>query len=271
MKTFDQTKKIIRIVLLLLLSSIILFILLYMILSSFASQKDFSSYSYFPHSFTLENYKKAFSNKDILYGLMNSILSSFFEASLRLIVVVLASFSFTHLKFKGKRLLLLVLILPLFIPKEALLYQNYTTIATLGLIDTILGIILPSVFSSSSLLLCIAIFSQADKDLYNASELDGAGDIYYITHILLKEEKSVVITIFLQTLVTSFNSYLWPLLVTNKRESRTIQVVLSMLGLQEGSEKGILFASLTLVTIPFLFLLILGKKKIEKSLEGKQI
>lgn len=271
MKALDNTKKIVRVILLLILSLIILFPIVYMLLSSFKSQRDFSSYSYFPHSFTLENYKKALSNKDIIYGLINSITSSLLEAILRVIIIVLASFAFTHLHFKGKKTLLLVLILPLFIPKEALIYQNYTTITALGLSDTILALILPSVFSSSSLVLCIAVFSSSDKALYDASRLDGAGDVCYIKEILIKENMSIVITMFLQTLVTSFNSYLWPLLVTNKRESRTIQVVLSMLGLQEGSEKGLLFSSLTLITIPFLLLLILGKKKIEKSLERQQI
>ena len=100
------------------------------------------------------------------------------------------------------------------------------------------------------------------SEYYEAARIDGASDHAYIMRILCPMMQSVVAALFLQAFIISFNSYLWPLLVTNRNSMRTVQVGITMLGFADGGEYGAEFAAITLIVLPFLVLLGIGKKHI---------
>lgn len=264
--------KALRILLLGIIGMIILFPMAYTISLSFFQNVDFTdSYAhFFPSAFTFENYVTASANRYFPRYALNSIITSLMAAFFRLIVTTMAAFAFTHLSFKGKKVILIMLLSTLFIPYDAILFQNYSTIARAGLIDTYWGIILPSVFSASSLLFMIGAFSSYDRDVYDAARLDGAGDIRYITGILIHLTAAVSATVFIQTFITSFGSYLWPLLVTNKPRMRTVQVGITMLGFSETGDAGAEFASIVMITAPFIIMLQILRKKIMDSMDIKE-
>ena len=83
--------------------------------------------------------------------------------------------------------------------------------------------------------------------------------------------KPTLITVALQAFIGSFNSYLWPLLVTNKPRMRTIQIALTMLGFAEEGAYGAQFASIMVITLPFVALIAAGRKQIMKSLSETRI
>lgn len=269
MRTEDRLRKVIRLILLFILSLIIIFPVFYIFSSSLFPQRDFNELRLFPSKPQWSNYIKALNERHFTVYLMNSVVTSLLESFIRVITAVLAAFTFTHLRFKGKSILFSILVLTIFIPGDALLYQNYRTIAGLGLLDTRLGIILPSLFSASQMLLLMGYFKALGKESYEAALIDGAGDIKYITYILVPMSESVVLTVFIQSLISSFNSYLWPLIVTNKPSSRTIQVGLTMLGFAESGERGALMATISLITLPFIIIAALTKNKIEETLIRK--
>lgn len=262
----DTFKYIIRKVLLLLMAVIVTFPLFYMIVSSFFTPKDFSRLSIWPSSFVWANYAKALGHRHFGSYVLNSIGTSALAAVIRTAVIVSAAFAFTHLRFKGKTVILTALILTLFVPQEAILYQNYRTVASLGLIDTWAGIISTSLFSAAQMLLLMGSFHAIGKEPYDAARIDGATDIRYIWNILVPLSAPAVITVMIQTLITVFNSYLWPLLVTNRPASRTIQVGITMLGFAESGDIGAQMAALVIVTVPFLIVLAFTKKRIQTAL-----
>ena len=269
MKTKDKIRKIVRILLLTVLSIIVLFPIFYIFSSSLFSQKDFNNLRLLPSVPIWSNYQKALGERNFTRYIMNSIVTSLLQAFIRVITAVFASFAFTHLKFKGKGVIFSILVLTLFIPSDAILYQNYRTVSFLGLLDTHLGIIITGLFSASQMLLLMGYFKAMGRESYEAAEIDGAGDLVYITRILIPISQAVVMTVFIQSLITSFNSYLWPLLVTNKSSGRTIQVALSMLGFAENGEKGALMATIAIITLPGIIILALTKNKIEETLIRK--
>ncbi len=252
------------------LSAIILFPLFYALSASFFTPQDFtaSEARLLPSSVSARNYMLSLSHRYFLRYLVNSILTAMLTAILRCIIVTMAAFAFTHLSFKGKRVLLIALLSTLFIPPEAMLYENYITTARLGLLDSYLGIILPSLFSASAMLMTVGAYLSSDRDIYDAAMMDGAGDIRYITTILVPLTAPVTITVFIQAFIASFNSYLWPLLVTTRPKMRTVQVGITMLGFAEEGEFGAQFAAIVIVTLPFLLLLLAGRKMIMKAISG---
>lgn len=269
MKKVDIFRHYLRKVLLIVISLIILFPLLYMISSSFFVQKDFNNARFFPSTINWENYKKTLSHRYFFSYLTNSIATSVLTAFMRTGISILTAFAFAFLSFKGKRIIFVLLISTLFVPSEALLYQNYRTISSMGFLDTWIGIILPSLFSASQMLLLYGSFKAQGRECYDAARIDGAKDISFVIKILTPLSGAAVLTVFVQTLITSFNAYLWPLLVTNKPRSRTIQIGITMLGFSESGEMGAEMATLVLITLPFLILLAFTKKRIEKALIRK--
>lgn len=263
---FDTFKFFLRKFLLLILGAVIAFPLIYMFSSSLFRASDFNNLRLFPASPDFGNYAKALSHRYFGYYLVNSVMTSVLSALLRTAVVIPAAFAFTHLRFRGRKILLAALVLTLFVPQEAILYQNYRTIAALGLIDTWAGIISTSLFSAAQMLLLMGAFAAVGNEPYDAARIDGASDLRYIAGVLVPMTGPVVLTMAIQTLITSFNSYLWPLLMTNRPQTRTIQVGITMLGFAESGDTGAQMAALTMVTLPFLAVLVLTKKRIETAL-----
>ena len=261
-------RRILRILVLAILAFLIAFPLFYLFSLSLFSPRDFLSdkAQFFPKKANWSNFVLALSYRYLPVQLFNSISTSTLLSTIRFLVITLASFSFTHFSFKGKKAIFIGLMATLFVPQDALLYQNYKIISSLGLIDTYLGIIAPSLFSASQMILLIGAFSHVDKNCYDSARIDGASDRTYITQVLLPLSKSIVLVILLQAFISCFNSYLWPLLVTNKPRTRTIQIGLTMLGFAEEGNYGAEMASLLIVVLPFVVLISICKKSIEKAL-----
>ena len=264
-------ERISRFILTLLLCIIIAFPLFYCISMSFFTNIDFTdAYAHFlPSHPVLDNFRTALQNRYYPRFIINSLLTSALTAIGRTLITVMAAFAFTHIRFRFRQILLISLLGTMFIPPDALLYPNYRTIAELGLIDTYAAIILPSLFSASALLLMISSFVSAGQEYYDAARIDGAKDSVYIAKILCPMAGSVVFALFLQAFISSFNSYLWPLLVTNRNSMRTVQVGITMLGFADGGEYGAQFAAITIIVLPFLIILGFGRKRLSEYLSGE--
>lgn len=265
-KPFDTFRHWLRIVLLIVLSLIIAFPAFYMISSSLFSQRDFNSIRIIPSTPMWSNYAKALSHRYFSSYLINSVGTSLLAAAIRTVAVISAAFALTHLEFRGKKAITAALVLTLFVPQEAILYQNYRTVATLGLLDTWAGIIATSLFSAAHMLLLMGSFIGQGRESYDAARIDGASDIRYIWSVLIPLSKAAILTVAIQSVITTFNGYLWPLLVTNKPRTRTVQIGITMLGFAESGETGAQMAAIAMISIPFLIILAIVKKRIETAL-----
>lgn len=265
-RPLDLFKFILRKILLAVLAIAVAFPVLYMISSSLFSAGDFNNLRILSGSPVWSNYAKALTNRYFPYYLVNSVGTALLAAIIRTTVVILAAFALTHLRFRGRNVILAALVLTLFVPQEAVLYHNYRTVASLGLLDSWAGIIATSLFSAAQMLLLMGAFISVGTEPYDAAQIDGASDLRYIREVLMPLTAPAIMTIAIQTLITVFNSYLWPLLVTNRPKARTLQIGITMLGFSESGQLGAQMATLVLMTIPFLVLLAFAKRHIENAL-----
>lgn len=251
-----------------LLAVVIVFPLLYTISLSFFSMPDFNANParFLPSSLNFGGYIAALGNRYFLIYGANSLITALLASVIRTVITVLSAFTFTYLEFRGKKVLLFLLILTIFIPQDALLFENYMTITRLGLADTYFGIISTSLFSATQLIIAMTAAKSLSRDPYDAARMDGANDFTYMVYILCPLIKSVLLAIFLQSFVSVFNAYLWPLLITSRTEMRTIQIGISLLGFAESGDKGGLFSALMIVLIPLMTLVLASRKIILKAL-----
>ena len=247
-----------------LLASVILFPFIYAFLASFFTAGDFSTIPapLLPSSWSLRNYTAIASNRYFPAYVANSVITGLLSAAVRMVLSVLSAYAFSFFRFKGRRILLSLILLTLFIPSDLLLSGNYMTIQHLGLLDSYLGIISTSLLPASQILMLRQYYCSIPSSIHDSALMDGCGDGRFIISILIPLSRAVAGAFFLQSFTSMFNSYLWPLLVTNRNSMRTVQVGITMLGFADGGEYGAEFAAITLIVLPFLVLLGIGKKHI---------
>ncbi|WP_319756503.1 carbohydrate ABC transporter permease [uncultured Sphaerochaeta sp.] len=254
-----------------LFSLVVIFPIMYTISASFFTYADFTSIpaKLLPSSFYLENYVRAFAETSLARFLANSFLTATGGMLLRMAISIGAAYAFTFFTFKGRDLLFFVVIATMLLPSDALILANYSTIRTLGLTDTYLGIISTKLLSPTHIFMLRQYFKTMSREYREAALIEGCSDARFITTLLLPISKAVVITLGIHSFSNIFNDYLWPLLVTNKEGMRTVQVGLTMLGFSENLDYGPQFAAIALLMIPIVIAFIIMHSPIQNSVSSR--
>lgn len=220
---------------------------------------------FFPASFRyLENYRIVFAQTQIFRFMFNSFVVAFVSSVIRIFTASLAAFSFAFFDYKGKTLLFYLVVGSMIIPADVLVVQNYFTTAELGLINTYLGMMVVFFVSAMNIFVMRQNFLSYAKSLREAALVDGCGNFKFYARILMPSNTPVITTVFISSFVGTWNTYLWPLLVTNVNEMRTAQVAVTMLNINEGSSygPGAVMAAAVMILIPSILIFLLFQKKI---------
>lgn len=254
-----------------LLSLIVVFPIFYSISASFFTYADFTSIParLLPSVPNLENYQRAFSESNLEQFLVNSLVTASLGTILRMAVSILAAYTFSFFTFKGRDALFVLIVATMLLPSDALLLANYSTIRSLRLTDTYLGIISTTLLAPTHIFMLRQFFKTVSSEYREAAVIEGCGDLRFLTTLLIPISKAVVITLAIHSFSTIFNDYLWPLLVTNKESMRTVQVGLTMLGFSENLDYGPQFAAITLLITPILIAFVAMHKPIQSSVSTR--
>lgn len=173
---------------------------------------------------------------------------------------ILAAYAFVFFNFPFKNVLFTLFLATMMIPQETLLIPNYLILSELGWIDTYMALIVPWLAGVFGIFMLKQFFSQIPRDLFDAAMIDGCSKIGFLYRILVPLALPPIITISIFTFLGSWNSLLWPLIVTNSQEMRTIQVGLSYFSQAEGTEWELLMAASTFCILPLIFIYIFAQK-----------
>ena len=243
---------------------LILFPILYAASVSFMEQKDVLSSppNLLPPKVTLENYKTAFSRTMLLRYMLNSFIVASVCSVARMVTATMAAFAFSFFEFKGKKLLFTLTMATIMIPPDVLIVSNFTTISRMGLINTYAGMC--SIFLyRRPMYFCFAQFYLSFvKSLKEAAYVDGCGNVRFFLWVLLPASKPIMVTVFLSSFVSVWNQYVWPMLVTNRNEMRTIQVGITMLKDRESAIFGPVMAGVIVALLPTVLLFLIFQRKI---------
>ncbi len=177
----------------------------------------------------LSNYAYVISHVPFLRYFLNSVLCSVFVCLVRLFLSALSAFTFVFYSFRARKALYFLILSTLMIPPDVLVIINYKTIASLSLTDTYLGICSVSFLGATQMFMLHQSFSQAPSSLRDASLMDGCSDMRFLFSILMPQCRGISLTLLMQIFLSQWNAYLWPLLVTNKTQMRTLQIGITML------------------------------------------
>jgi len=221
--------------------------------------------SWFPKTLHFENYVEAFRVAPFAVYFRNTIFVAVVNTIITLFVTIIAAFAFARLRFHGKNVLFSILLASIMVPGEMLIIQNYVTVASFGWIDTFYALIVPWIASIFYIFLLRQHFLQIPEQLYYAARVDGCRDWKYLWRIMVPNSKNALITIAILNFVTSWNAFLWPLLVTNSDNRRVLTIGLTHFTDEAGSLVHLQMAASTFIVAPMVVLYILLRRYI---LEG---
>lgn len=216
-----------------------------------------------PSAWTLDNYTSLFQRLPIGRELLNTIV---FAGAVTIISVFfdsLAAYGLSRVDFKGRGILLAVLIATMMIPAMALLIPVYKLLGSMGLVNSYLGIIIPRMADVGGIFLLRQFFISIPKDLDNAARIDGAGEFRIFAQIILPNAVPAILTVGVFNFMGNWNDLLWPLIMTSKPETRTITAGLAMLTGHGSSVTpyGVVMAGALISALPLLIVFFFVQKR----------
>lgn len=216
----------------------------------------------FHSNLTFENYKNVFNDIPISLYFFNSLFVAIITTIGQVIFAALAGYAFARLDFKYKNVIFLLILITMLIPPQVNIIPLFFLMRELHLINTYQALILPALFGGFGVFLMRQYFMGLPKDLEESAKIDGCNLFQTFFKIALPLALPTVATLAIFTFVTSWNSFMWPLIVTNTESMRTLPVGLAIFkgSFREITLWGELLACSVICTIPVIGVFLLGKK-----------
>ena len=260
------------------LAIIIIFPFYWMIITSLKQNEEINAtvQTFFPNIVMWTNYIYVFQTFDFGTYMINTIVVGAFSTLGTLITTILGAFAFARLKFKGRDALFAIFLMTMMIPGEMMVISNYITVAAFGwigsgqtLIEAYAAMIVPFWISVFYIYLLRQNFKQIPNELYLAAKVDGKSDWNYLWKVMVPLAAPTLISITILKFMGTWNSYVWPNLVTNDVSYRLISNGLrgsSFQDLEAGrTEYGYQMAATVIVTVPLFLLFVFFRKYIMKG------
>ena len=255
---------------LLVLSIFFLFPVIWMLANSFkpdaAITSDMNTIAAFippaPGNSFFDNYISIITDTNFLRYMGNTLFYAAVLIILSIVVNGLAGYALAKIKFPFRDQWLMVIIMLLIVPTETVNTIHFLIIAKAGLLNTIVGYILPLIVNPFNIFLFRQVFVSLPDDVYEAAQLDFCGPVKFFFTMVLPMSKTVVATVSVFTFLNVWNDYLWPSLVFTSSDLLTAQIGLNSITSNENTTMGQTLAVITLVTIPVIIIYSLFSKQI---------
>lgn len=219
-----------------------------------------------PTGFRPENFAHALQQAPLLRYLLNSIVQSGLVMIGQLVTASLAAYAFAFIDFKGRNAVFLIFLSTMMIPWEATLIPNYLTVRGLGWTDTYIGLAAPFLATAFGTFLLRQFFRSLPGELHDAAIIDGCSSLRFLATIVVPLARPALGTLAVYSFLQTYNQYLWPLLVTNEKMMRTVQIGIALLQDEERFAYNTVMAGVVIVLIPTFALFILGNRQLIRGL-----
>lgn len=216
---------------------------------------------------TLDNYRLAWESAEFVLYYINTVIVVVGILVVQLITITLAAYAFARLDFPLKNFLFYFFLLQLMIVPPILIVPNLKTMVTLGLHDTLVGVMAPYFASAFGTFLLRQTFKSIPRDFEDAAVIDGCSWFQLLRYVLVPLAKPALVAFGIVSVVAHWNEFLWPLMVIDSPEKRTLTVGLaSFTRAAEGaSEWGLIAAGTMLVMLPLMIAFFAFQKQFVNS------
>ncbi|GAB6900717.1 carbohydrate ABC transporter permease [Kineosporia succinea] len=208
-----------------------------------------------------QNYADALDYLPFQKFILNGLIVAVSGTLITLAAASMSAYAFARLKFRGRNVLFAAFLATLMIPQEVLVVPMFSLMQEFGWVDSYRALILPWAFTAFGVFLMRQFFLTIPQELADAAYIDGAGKFRTFFSIMLPLARPSLAVLAVFTFINYWNSFLWPLIITNSVEDKgTVPLGLSLFFSQQGSQWNLVMAASVISMIPTVLLLLLLRK-----------
>ncbi|MBI5091252.1 MAG: carbohydrate ABC transporter permease [Candidatus Hydrogenedentes bacterium] len=243
-------------------AAITTFPFLWMVTAAFKTigEASAASFSLLPRQWQWHNFVEAFQAAPFGRYFFNSFLVAFSVTACVILTSLMAGYAFARLDFPGRKSLFAVVLATMMVPFEVTLIPNFRLIHLLNWYNTYPALIVPWCANAFSIFLMRQAFMGLPGDYFDAAKVDGCGHLRFLVWIAAPLVKPIIVTVGLFAFLGSYNSLVWPLIVTGEESMRVVQVGLTVFSLAEGVRVHLLMCASTIVILPTVALYFAAQK-----------
>ncbi|MFD2840724.1 carbohydrate ABC transporter permease [Populibacterium corticicola] len=211
---------------------------------------------------TLDAYRKLFGSLPVMRIIANSLWIAIATTILQLITSSMAAYAFSRIAFRGKNVVFALYLATMMIPMQVLVVPLFIQMTEFGLNDTYLSLIAPTIAAAFGIFLVKQTMDSIPRDLDEAATLDGAGHLRIFSTMILPLTKASLATLAVFAFMSSWNSFLWPLVVIRSPELMTLPLGLATLKGQYTTEWDVVMAGSVMSIIPIAVIYLFAQRHI---------
>ena len=219
-----------------------------------------------PNPVSLDAYRRLFSLFPFGRAIFNSIFVACGTTAIVVISASMAAYVFAKISFRGREVLFTLFLSTMMIPGQVTMIPNFLVLRSLGLLNSFLGVLAPSIFNAFAVFLLRQNMRTIPDAFSEAAIIDGASYATIFLKIIAPLSKPVLAALTVITFMGAWNDYLWPLIVLTDRTKMTLPVGLSLLNTQYGNQYNLLMAGGLISMLPILVLYFLAQKQFQHGL-----
>ncbi|MBQ9246030.1 carbohydrate ABC transporter permease [bacterium] len=237
---------------------------IYMFMLSFMTDTQIfaGTTSFIPSPFSSDNYKYVINNADIFRYFFNSMFVAIATTIGQVIISAMAGYAFARFEFKYKEILFFLIIVSMMIPPQVNIIPLFFLMKQFCWIDTYWALIVPGLFGGFGVFMMRQWFKSMPKDMESSAKIDGCNTFEAFYKIALPMAAPALATLAIFTFITTWNSFMWPLIITNSDAMRTLPLGLANFkgSFREITDWGALTAYSVICSIPVIVVFLLGRK-----------
>ncbi len=240
------------------------------VFTSFKVPTDIINYppTLLPEVWTMDNYITAWNSQPLGRYFVNSLIQTGIIVIFQVLFSILAAYAFAILKFPGRNLMFYLILGSLMVPFQLTFIPNFILVSQLGWANTYAGLTVPFLASAFGVFLLRQFFLSLPTELHDAAKIDGASNWRYLWTIVVPLSRGSISAFTIFAFLSAWNQYLWPLVITNEVDMRTLQIGIRffLFDQERGSDWGAIMAAAVIALLPTLLIFIVAQQQLVKGI-----
>lgn len=259
-------RKIGRYILLVVMAVIVLFPIYVMVIGALKPGNKVLENPLLPSNITFGTLTRAWRSGQLGRAMVNSTVVAVVVTVAQVVTSVLAAYSFVFLKFPGRTVVFVLFLATLLVPLEATLTVNRRTMQSLGWLNSYRGLTVPFLATAFGIFMIRQVFLTIPKEMREAASMDGLGHLGFLREVAVPLSRPTIGALALFAFLTSWNQYLWPVLVTTDSDYNTVQTGLAALKKASLSQPNLVIAGTVIIALPIFIVLISFQRQLVRGL-----
>jgi multiple sugar transport system permease protein len=222
--------------------------------------------TFWPGELQWQNYTQVFERLPFLSQLGTSVMVTVIRTIAQIVLCTLAGYAFARMRFRGRAILLAIVLSILLVPSQVYLISQYQIVQGFGWLDTLMGIVAPGLFSAFGTFLMRTAFLNLPPELEEAARMDGANPFQTFWRIMLPLARPSISVLAITTVLWSWNELLWPLVVSTRAEDMPLAAGLATLSGDRTIDYPVLMAASLMAMAPVLIMFIVLQRRVMDGL-----